>query len=88
MPSLISQMQNGQGQPQPQLNNDSIQQTKSLMSAMRMSANPQAYLLNMLNSNPYLANMVKTGGNLKNIAEQMAQVRGINLNELIQKLQT
>ena len=86
MPNLISQMRNGLQQPQPQqLNN--IDQVKNLMNAMRMSANPQQYLANMINQNPMLASMLKSGNNLQAMAQQMAQAKGIDLNQLIADLQ-
>lgn len=87
MPNLISQMRNGlQPQPQPQqLNN--IDQVKNLMNTVRMSANPQQYLVNIINQNPMLASMLKNGNNLQAMAQQMAQARGIDLNQLIADLQ-
>lgn len=83
MPSLISQMRNGAQPQQQQLNN--IDQVRNLMSAVRMSQNPQQYLFNVISQNPQLAALLK-GGNLQAIAQQMAQARGIDLNGLIQQL--
>ena len=85
MPNLISQMRNAQ-QPMPQQLNNSIQQVRGIMNAMRQSANPQEYLTQMLGQNPALMRAVQQG-NLQQVAEQMARERGINLNDLIKQLQ-
>lgn len=85
MPNLISQMRNGTPQVPQQLNN-SIQQVRGMMNAMRQSPNPQDYLMQMLGQNPQLMRAVQQG-NLQQVAEQMARERGINLNDLINQLQ-
>ena len=75
-----------QQQQQQQLNNDAIQQTKQMMSNLRMSANPQTYLLNMINQNPQLVSLIKSGGNLEALAKSMAKSKGVDINQLIAQL--
>ena len=64
-----------------------IQQIKNLMQEIKMSSNPQLIIKNLLNQNPSLQLLLK-GGSLQQIAQQMAQQRGIDLNQLIQQLQS
>lgn len=57
------------------------------MQEIKMSSNPQLIIKNLLNQNPSLQLLLK-GGSLQQIAQQMAQQRGIDLNQLIQQLQS
>ena len=46
-------------------------------------------LAQILQNNPntsMIANMLSSNGNLENIAKQMAQARGIDINQLIKQL--
>ena len=92
MPSLISQMRNGQTQPQPQNNslNTSIQQVKGMMSQLKMATNPQQALMGMIQQNPQfaqIAQMMKSNPNgLEGVARQMAQANGIDINSLLRQL--
>lgn len=93
MASRISQMRNGmpyQQQPsQQQQLNESIERTRALMQQMSSIGNKEAFITNLLQSNPQLSAIIPllhNGGNLESIATQMAQTNGINLNNLIKKL--
>ena len=92
MPSLISQMRNGQ---QPQLGqtqslDSSIQQVKGMMQQLKMASNRQQMLMRMLQQNPQfaqIAQMMKTNPNgMEGVARQMAQANGVDLNNLIKQL--
>lgn len=94
MPSRISQMRNGTPyqipQQQQQMLNDSIKQVRGLMQQVRNAQNPQAALAQMLQNNPntpMLSNLLSSGNNLQTIATQMAQSAGIDINQLINRLQ-
>lgn len=59
------------------------------MQQMQGMPNKEAVIMNLLQSNPQLGlitNLLRNGNNLEGIANSMAQVNGININELIQKL--
>lgn len=92
MASLVSQMRNGM-QPYPQTPqgqlNQSIEQVKGMMQQVKNAQNPQAMLAQMLQNNPntsMIANMLSNNGNLEEVARQMAQARGIDINQLIKQL--
>lgn len=88
MASRISQMRNEMfQQPTQQPLNNSIEQVKYLMNTIQSSGNPQAMMNSLFGKNPQLAALAKQP-NLKEIAEQMARERGIDLNQLIQQLQS
>lgn len=90
MPSLISQMRNGQPGQTPSLDN-SVQQVKGMMWQLKMASNRQQALMGMIQQNPQfaqIAQMMKTNPNgLKGIAIQMAQANGVDLNDLIRQLE-
>ena len=90
MASLISQMRNGIPQQQPpQSLNQSIESTRAVMDMIKNSQNPQAMLAQVLQNNPNTAaisNMLKNNGSLESIARQMAQARGIDINQLLNQL--
>lgn len=61
------------------------------MRQMRASGDAQAYLQNYLMQNPnvsQISNLLKSNGNLRQVAQMMAQQQGIDLNALIQELQS
>ena len=94
MASRISQMRNAiQPQPQPQpmgLSQQAIDDARRMMNMVRAAQDPQAALAQILQNNPNtpaIANMLKSNGNLEAIARQMAQARGINIDQLIGQLQ-
>ena len=61
------------------------------MRQMRASSDAQAYLQNYLMQNPnvsQISNLLKSNGNLRQVAQMMAQQQGIDLNALIQELQS
>jgi len=68
-----------------------IQQCKNMMRQVQNSNNPQQALQNILLNNPNtqaLSQMVRMyHGDLQAIAQYMANMRGINLNSLMQELQ-
>ena len=61
------------------------------MSQIKGAQNPQAMLAQMLQNNANtapIATMLQNGGNLEQIARQMAQQKGYNINEVIRQLNT
>ena len=61
------------------------------MRQMRASGDAQTYLQNYLMQNPnvsQISNLLKSNGNLRQVAQMMAQQQGIDLNALIQELQS
>lgn len=96
MASRISQIRNGM-QPtmrppspsQTQLN-QSIEQVRGMMQQIQNAQDSQAMLAQMLSNNPntpMIANMINNGNSLESIARSMAQMRGIDINQLIRQLQ-
>lgn len=75
------------------LNNQStrIPQTqaiKNLMAKMRNMENPQQVMQQILSQNPQIAQIIQMGnGDLKSVAQYIAQQKGFDLNALIQDLQ-
>jgi len=99
MASRISQMRNGQtqpwpqqqSQPQPQTLDASIAYARNMMHMVQNSNNPQAMLAQLLQNNPntgMLANMLKSNGDLESLARQMAQMKGYDINQIINGLNT
>ena len=81
-------IQQQQRQSQQQLN-ESIEYVRGLMQQVKNAQNPQAQLAQILQSNPNtaaIANMVNNGGNLEQMARQMAAAQGINIDQLIKQL--
>ena len=59
------------------------------MQQVKNAQNPQAQLAQILQNNPNtaaIANMVNNGGNLEQMARQMAAAQGVDINQLIQSL--
>ena len=84
-------MRNGLNpQPQQQMPlNQSIDAVKGMMAQLKGASNPQAMLVQMLQNNPNTAaisSMLQNGGSLEGIARQMAAQRGIDINSLINQL--
>lgn len=95
MPSLISQMLNGQTQTttqQPQQNNQlnrSIENTRKIMYQFQNSKNPEQMLTQLLAANPQFAQIASAaakGNGLQQVAQQMADAQGISLADLIHRL--
>ena len=83
------QQQMPQQRSQQQLNN-SIAQAKQMMHMVQMAQNPQAELANLIRNNPNsaaISNMLQNGNSLEQIARNMAQQNGIDINNLINQLQ-
>ena len=83
------QQQMPQQRSQQQLNN-SIAQAKQMMHMVQMAQNPQAELANLIRNNPNsaaISNMLQNGNSLEQIALNMAQQNGIDINNLINQLQ-
>lgn len=56
---------------------------------MQNAPNPQAALQQLVMSNPYLANLINlSNGNLEQAARSLASQRGIDINTLLQELQS
>ena len=77
--------------PAPQQNLQ-IQQIKQLMQQVRNSPNPQAMWQNVLSQNSVglqIMNLINmSNGNLRQVAQFMAQQQNIDLNALINELQS
>ena len=78
--------------PQSPVNPQMIQQLKTIMNQIQSSKNPQLALQNMLMQNPNL-NLINNllhlnKGNLQQTVQFIAQQRNIDLNSLIQELQS
>lgn len=96
MPNLINQMRNGTPMPQqqsgwtPQLD-QATAQARMMMQQLQMASNKEAMLKQMIQNNPQFAQiaaMMKMNPNgLEGVARQMARDNGINLSELMNKLQ-
>lgn len=93
MASRISQMRNGQlpsHQPQSrQLPNDVAEQTRALMQQFQMINNKEAAVMELLKNNPQLgsiAAMIRNGSGLESIAKQMAQMKGYDINQVLQQI--
>lgn len=69
-------------------NNNYINNLNQLLS---MGNNPQQIIQNAIAQNPQLQqtfSQIKTGGNMKAVVMQIAQQRGIDINQMIQFLQS
>ena len=93
MASRISQMRNGalppQQMPQQSLS-DSIEHTRALMQQMQSLKNPETIIMNVLQQNPqlgFLSGMLRNGNSLEGIANQIAQAKGYDINQVINQLQ-
>ena len=95
MASRISQMRNGMAaapQPQqqpPQASNQMIEQMRRMMWMVKGAKNPQVGLTQLLQNNPNTAaisQMLRGGNDLESIARQMAQQRGIEIDEVINQI--
>ena len=93
MASLISQMRNAIPQQQAQLPppslSESIERTRAIMQRMKFINNQEIIVNNLLQSNPQLqaiTPLLRNGNNLEGIAKQMAQVKNIDINQLINQL--
>lgn len=94
MASLISQMRNGQQPQSQQLTdqqlNQSIEQVREMMQQIRNAPDSQAMLVQILQNNPntaMIAAMLQNGNGLEGVAKAMAINRGVNINNLINRLQ-
>lgn len=76
---------------QPQ-NNMNLQPIKNLMSQFKLAQNQQAMIQGLINQSPEIAQIFQLakGNNvsLQQVAQVMAQQRGINLDQLVQELQS
>lgn len=83
-------MRNGLNQQSQQMPlNQSINAVKGIMAQIKGSQDPQGMLAQILQNNSNtatIANMLQSGGSLEQIARQMAQQRGIDINQLINQL--
>ena len=69
-------------------NNNYINNLNQLLS---MGNNPQQIIQNAIAQNPQLQqtfSQIQTGGNMKALVMQIAQQRGIDINQMIQFLQS
>ena len=65
-----------------------IQQIKNLMQQIKMSANPTSAIQTLIAQNPNLRLLLNNNISLQQIAQNIAQQKGIDLNALIQQLQS
>lgn len=72
--------------------NPQIQQIKNLMYQVKNSQNPQMMLQNIIMQNPNMQNVLNlmrmNNANPQQIAQLLAQQKGIDLNSLIMELQS
>ena len=96
MPSLISQIRNGQPRPQMQKQatqsqlDQSVEQMRGIMRQIKNAPDPQAMLAQMLQSNPntaIISNLLQRNNDLESLAKQMAMSNNIDINDLINNLQ-
>ena len=68
-----------------------MQQVKNMMRQVQNSQNPQMALANLLQQNPNLSTistLLRTNnGSLQQVAQMLAQQKGVDLNYIIQELQ-
>ena len=58
---------------------------------MKNMPNQEAVITNILQQNPqlgFLSGMLRNGDNLENIAKQIAQFKGYDINTILQRLNT
>ena len=87
-------MRNGTPLPQQPMSqqqlNESIERTRALMQQMQTLQNPEAIIMNVLQQNPqlgFLSGMLRNGNSLEGIANQIAQAKGYDINQVINQLQ-
>ena len=60
------------------------------MQQMQTLQNPEAIIMNVLQQNPqlgFLSGMLRNGNSLEGIANQIAQAKGYDINQVINQLQ-
>ena len=75
-------------QPRQQLN-ESIERTRALMQQMSGVSNKEAFITNLLQTNPQLGAIIpllRNGNSLEGIAKSMAQINGLDINQVIGQL--
>ena len=74
------------------MNNSNLQQIKNLMYQVKNAANSQLAIQSVIANNPGLQNFVSLANNkgisLEQIARMLAQQKGVDINDLIQQLNT
>ena len=74
------------------MNNPQIQQIKNMMKQMQSASNPQVFLQNMIAQNPVMQQafnaMRMSNASPQQFAQMLAQQKGVDLNALIQALQS
>lgn len=87
----INQQRNNLNRKQVQ-SNPWMQQIKNVMHQVQNSPNPQAALTNMLQNNPNLSTISMllraNNGDLKQVAQFIANQKGQDLNAIIQELRS
>ena len=85
--------QQQQQQPQQQNNNtwldQSINNARNIMQQFQNSQNPQQMMMNILYNNPQfaqIASIAARNGNLEQVARQLAQQKGVDINDIISRL--
>ena len=84
---INSQRNNAQNNQQFQIS----PQIKNLMNSIQFAPNSQLALQQLINQSPIVQNIMKlnrNGTSLQSIAQIIAQQKGINLNDVIQQLQS
>ena len=80
-------------QQQPQQNNtqldQSINNARNIMQQFQTAQNPQQMMMNILQNNPQfaqIASIAARNGNLEQVARQLAQQKGVDINDIINRL--
>ena len=89
---ILSQLNNPSGNNSQPLTPEQIQPYKNMMRQIQNAPNQQAALQNMLMQNPNIAQISQllkfNGGSLRQVAQYMANQRGIDLSALVRELQS
>ena len=66
---------------------NNIQQVKSIMNLAKSSNNPNAFIQNLINTNPQVKQIMSMNkGNLKDVYYDMAKQKGVDADELLKQL--
>lgn len=66
---------------------NNIQQVKSIMNLAKSSNNPNAFIQNLINTNPQVKQIMSMNkGNLKDVYYDMAKQKGVDPDALLKQL--
>ena len=70
--------------------NESIERTRAIMQGMKNLGNQEAVIANLLQQYPqlgFLSNAIRNGNSLEAVAQQIANTKGYDINQIISQLQ-